>query len=146
MIRGRILGAFAALVLSLSAGGCSGTDWDYWMSLPPLHIGERTPEPGTADNPAPEDQDQDMASAQPASAAPQALAPMPEASAGPLPPPPQQMASAAPSPSAVAHCRKIAQQRASDGALMGYDEETQATVYNGTYADCIAWNRKHGLQ
>jgi hypothetical protein len=43
-----------------------------------------------------------------------------------------------------AHCRGVAQQRMSDGAINGLDEDTQRAVYNGTYTDCMTWASTHG--
>jgi hypothetical protein len=45
-----------------------------------------------------------------------------------------------------AHCKDVALQRASDGALMGYDDDLQKTVYDGTYAGCMAWDAGHPAQ
>ncbi len=60
-----------------------------------------------------------------------------------------QTARAAPAPAvsaaAEAKCKSVAQQRADDGAENGLDEDTQKTVFDGTYADCMAWQAKHGL-
>jgi hypothetical protein len=93
-----------------------------------------------------------------ASARPAAASPMPAASPAPMSTasasPPQAAASQplslqaqdAPQaqPAAVSdHCRKIAKDRAGDAAYSGEDEETQTSVYNRTYADCIAWDNKH---
>lgn len=43
-----------------------------------------------------------------------------------------------------AHCTHLARQRASDAAYAGEDEDTQQAVYDRTYADCAAWDAKHG--
>lgn len=50
---------------------------------------------------------------------------------------------AAPAPNSDAHCRSIAQQRASDSAMNGFDDDDQKSVYDGTYADCMHWAAMH---
>ncbi|HEY1708055.1 MAG TPA: hypothetical protein VGG10_07305 [Rhizomicrobium sp.] len=47
-------------------------------------------------------------------------------------------------PAAVeAQCRAIAAQRAEDGALNGYDEDTQKVIEDGTFRDCMTWTPTH---
>ena len=49
-----------------------------------------------------------------------------------------------PSPATVSNrCRKLAKQRSGDAAYAGEDEKTQQSVYDRTYADCIAWDTRH---
>ncbi len=36
-------------------------------------------------------------------------------------------------------CQTVASDRSSDVAMQGFDEDTQTSVYNRTYADCMAW-------
>jgi hypothetical protein len=43
-----------------------------------------------------------------------------------------------------ADCREVAKERSTDAEANGYDLETAETVYKGTYADCVAWQKKHG--
>ncbi|HEX3808285.1 MAG TPA: hypothetical protein VHW02_01195 [Rhizomicrobium sp.] len=42
------------------------------------------------------------------------------------------------------HCHAVAQQRSQDAAMNGLSEEDQGHVYDGTYADCVAYEAKHG--
>jgi hypothetical protein len=46
-------------------------------------------------------------------------------------------------PSADGHCTAVAKQRAADAGAAGLDEDTQAIVRKGTYADCMAWTAAH---
>jgi hypothetical protein len=42
-------------------------------------------------------------------------------------------------------CSIVAEQRAQDGALNGYDEQLQTLVFRNTYADCVQWNAAHSI-
>ncbi len=46
-------------------------------------------------------------------------------------------------PSAAEHCESVAKQRAADAGAAGMDDDMQAVVRKGTYADCIAWDTTH---
>lgn len=48
----------------------------------------------------------------------------------------------APAP-ATDHCRTLAKLRAGDAAYEGEDSKTQRSVYERTYADCVAWDARH---
>lgn len=78
--------------------------------------------------------------AQVAVAEPEAVQSAPSASA-PISPPPVTQAASSPS----AHCTALAKQRATDAAYQGEDGDTQESVYNRTYSDCVAWDLKHNL-
>ena len=69
----------------------------------------------------------------------------PAAQAFAIPPPAEVTQPAAPA-SLNAHCDAVAHQRADDGAANGLDEETQKSVYSGTYASCLAWTSSHGME
>ena len=43
------------------------------------------------------------------------------------------------------HCKALAKQRAMDAAFQGEDGDTQESVYNRTYSDCVAWDMRHNL-
>lgn len=43
----------------------------------------------------------------------------------------------------AAHCKGVARQRATDGGYMGYGEDLQEKVFNGTYANCMKWETAH---
>jgi hypothetical protein len=59
----------------------------------------------------------------------------------------EEAPAAAPNPgsSGVPHpdCAEVAKERSEDAEANGYDPETVEAVYKGTYADCIAWAKKH---
>ncbi|HEY0302416.1 MAG TPA: hypothetical protein VGC36_13810 [Rhizomicrobium sp.] len=42
-------------------------------------------------------------------------------------------------PSADQKCNRIARERAFDVGNQGFDSDMQKTVYDRTYADCLAW-------
>lgn len=42
-------------------------------------------------------------------------------------------------------CSVVAEQRMRDGALNGYDRRLQKFTYDYAYADCVKWNRAHGI-
>jgi hypothetical protein len=42
-----------------------------------------------------------------------------------------------------AHCDDVAKSRAEDAAANGYAHDMQKAVYDGTYADCIDWQKAH---
>jgi hypothetical protein len=48
-----------------------------------------------------------------------------------------------PQPAVEAQCRAVAQQRAEDGRLNGFDEDTQKVIEDGTYRDCMTWTPTH---
>jgi hypothetical protein len=54
--------------------------------------------------------------------------------------------SSAPAASSSAHCSALAKQRAIDAAFQGEDGDTQESVYNRTYSDCVAWDLKHAYR
>ncbi len=98
--------------------------------------------------------DDDTAQARQAEPAPPAAAPVETAQMAPVgdtaPPASQplsvQTAQLPPlaQPAAIGdHCRRIAKQRSTDAAYAGEDEETQESVYNRTYSDCVAWDTRH---
>lgn len=55
---------------------------------------------------------------------------------------PQQATS--PTGAITAHCQAVADQRTSDAALNGLDEDLQQAIHDRTYSDCVAWQTKHG--
>jgi hypothetical protein len=115
--------AFLVIALTLGLCGCSNWDGSFFDSDAAR---EATPAPApVAEAPLPP-----VAAAQTQEAAP---APMPQASVD-----------AAPRP-AAGHCVALARQRASDAAYQGEDEETQHSVYDRTYAECMDWDSKHAL-
>jgi hypothetical protein len=42
----------------------------------------------------------------------------------------------------VPHCQAVAYARAADASANGYDDDRE-TIYSGTYAECVAWDRQH---
>ena len=52
------------------------------------------------------------------------------------------VASASVEPAAIEICNEAAQARSTDAARQGFDETVQRTVYNDTYADCVAWAQR----
>jgi len=68
--------------------------------------------------------------------APQPVAPAPVAA-------PDVTAAETPSPY-DAHCKAVAHQRAADARANGYSFDMADAVYNGTYKDCVTWDRQHG--
>ena len=42
-----------------------------------------------------------------------------------------------------AHCQSVAQARADDASANGVDRDLQKAVYDGTYANCVAWATTH---
>ncbi len=43
----------------------------------------------------------------------------------------------------VRTCQQAAHDRASDVAMQGYDDETQKSVFDVVYADCMNWRASH---
>jgi hypothetical protein len=122
-----------AFALALSLSACTNWDGSFFDDG---NAREAQPADVQAPPPAP------MAE----SAAP-APAPMAETAA----PAPARMAEAAPAPVNTAprpasdHCIKLAKARASDAAYQGEDGDTQRSVYDRTYAECMDWDAKHAL-
>ena len=46
-------------------------------------------------------------------------------------------------PSVTKKCNDVADQRMSDAASQGFDDEVQRQVHGKTYADCMDWNARH---
>jgi len=131
--------ALVLAVASLGLAGCGSMDFfgdsgsAQEPSSPPADTSQSVAAtPAPVASPAPESQ---MASTQ-QDASDMSAAPTPTASYAPV-------AQAAASPSA--HCTTLAKQRAQDAAFQGEDADTQESVYNRTYSDCVAWDLKHRL-
>jgi hypothetical protein len=41
------------------------------------------------------------------------------------------------------NCRAVAVDRATDAGAMGEDGQTQSSVFEATYVDCVTWHRAH---
>jgi hypothetical protein len=52
-------------------------------------------------------------------------------------------APAPPQTAVEAQCRAVAHQRAEDGAMNGFDEDTQKVIEDGTFRDCMTWTPTH---
>ena len=122
----------------------SAVSENHAAATPPAAVEEaplKAPETQSPPPTAPEE------SAPPASAPPQSIAPP---AAEPLPPSSTQPPSGGeqPAPQSVAplseHCRAVAMQRSQDAAMNGLDEDDQQHVYDGTYADCVRYEGRHG--
>jgi hypothetical protein len=44
------------------------------------------------------------------------------------------------------HCAAVAYARAADAKANGFDDDMRDEVYNGTYANCAAWDKVHPTQ
>ncbi len=114
----------AVAIASLSLAGCGSMDF-FGDSI--------TPPPQTA----PASSTQTMSSNAAAPADPAAI-PSPSTSS-----PATSTAQAA--ASSKTHCTALAKQRATDVAFQGEDSDTQESVYNRTYSDCVTWDLKHNV-
>ena len=134
-----------AIVLALGLSGCSNTDF-FGDSASDAPTTSSASEQQTAPaQPAPV---QSAAAAQPTAAAPPAApqgdtdTTVAEQTQVQVQPAPVAQASASPS----VHCTTLAKQRAQDAAFQGEDADTQESVYNRTYSDCVAWDLKHAFR
>lgn len=149
----RMTSAAAALAIGLSAIGLSGCA-DSMDLIPSWGDDARpaTPAPDTTQTPSPVAPAETAppsvsTSVQPVTSAENA-APGTAVAPAEGAPPAVQAAQAAPMPAPAAtnnHCRDLASLRSRDAAYSGEDEETQESVYNRTYAECVAWDARHRL-
>lgn len=148
---------------SLGLASCGSTDFygnrDSDTAAQPVAVSAAQPQPVVVAPAPPPDSNSNTAAApaavssappQPvvvAQAQPPEAAPAPSSSDVAAPPP-----ATAPAPVAVvettklppnAHCTALAKQRAQDAAYEGEDPDTQESVHERTYAECVAWDLKH---
>jgi len=118
-----------AVAVALGLSGCADVDFFGDSDTPNTAAPDTT---GTASQP-------------PGEAAPVQAAPPQVSSAQAAPEVAPARATTAAPTSTSAHCAALARQRAGDAAYSGEDPDTQQTVYERTYADCVAWDVRHAL-
>jgi len=131
--------ALVLAVASLGLAGCGSVDFFGDSGSAPeqsSQLPDTSQSVAAMPTPAASPASSQMASTQPDTTDMSAV-PAPTASYAPV-------AQAAASPSA--HCTTLAKQRAQDAAFQGEDPDTQESVYNRTYSDCIAWDMKHAFR